>query len=220
MKKILLFLTCLVFASSANSQLIGRKKVQLEANDKLAYVYNYLKSDTMIFKNLILPDPNTKVVMMHDAYGDPLYVLMTNEVFDSTNAQIARLSNLGIVYGLEFNLTYLSAFSWQKRKAIKNINNKYQKAITKVFNTKVKYCLMQQGSRPVKGKRILDKDSPNYGQIIPDFSVSTSDVAPSANTTPIVMPVENMKEVKKPAPAEEKPKPEPEKKVWPTTGKG
>lgn len=194
MKKILFFLCFLAFTANVHSQIFSQKKVQVKANDQLAYVFGYLKSDTMIFKNLILPDPNTKVVMMHDAFGNPLYVLMASDVFDTTNSQISRLSEIkDKIIGLEFNLTYLSAFSWQNRKDIKKIKDPYQKAITKVFNTKVKYCLMQQGSHAVNGKRITDPKSPNYGQIVPDFSteVMATEVAPTKPATPVVLtPVE------------------------------
>lgn len=200
MKKISLILLCfLAFASSTQAQIFSQKRVQLRANDQLAYVFGYLKSDDMTFKNLVLPDPETKVVLMHDAFGRPLYVLMTNSMFDSTNAQIARMpvDSAGRSIGLEFNLTYLSSFSWQSRKSIKNISNKQQKAITKVLNSKVKYCLMQQGSQAVYGVRITDKSSEYYGQIVPDFSGSTVVVKQVA--TPIGLPGGKM-EIKPPVP--------------------
>ncbi len=199
MKRIVIFFLCfLAFNITVNAQLgIFDKKVQDDANDKLAYVFDYLKSDTMLFKNLILPDPNTKVVLMHDAFGRPLYVLITSEVFDSVNSQIAAISQGDQLLGLEFNLTYLSAFSWQKRKDIKKISNRYQKAITKVFNEKVKFCLMQQGSHTVKGVRIIDKNSPLYGQKIPDFTDAGSEAVVKKSNTPVAPPIEKTKVTEK-----------------------
>jgi hypothetical protein len=196
MKKVVLLLCIFAIAMIADAQPFKRKITQKEANDKLAYVFGYLKSDTMTFKNMVLPDPNTKVVMMHDVYGNALYVLITSEVFDTTNAQISRLSEREGIYGLEFTLTYLSSFSWQNRKSIRKIDDPYQKAITKVFNTKVKYCLMQQGAQEVRGRRILDPKLSNYGKIVPDFSLnpgSTNAVAAKKTNTPAISSDEKKK---------------------------
>jgi hypothetical protein len=215
MKKIAILIGFLAFTIGVNAQILKifrEKKVQEQSNDKLGYVFGYLKSDTMIFKSLMLRDTTMKVVMMHDVFGDPLLVLLAGDVFDSTNSQIRQLSVVkDKIIGLEFNLTYLDDFSWQSKKKIRNIDDRYQKAMTKVFNSKVKYCLMQQSSHAVFGKRILDQKSPNYGQIIPDFgaevTVDNKQVTTSEKKiteTPVAPPVDKKTTEKEKAKAEKK----------------
>lgn len=195
MKKIITVLAIALCSKSASAQIFGQTKIQDEANSKLAYVFRYLVSDTMILKNFMLKDTTMKLCLMSDGLGKPLYALMSREDFNSCNESITTFAKEGILQGVEFNLTYLEEFSWQKRGIINSLKDPYQKKMTKVFNSKVKYLVMQKSAGAVKGKRILDEKNANYGQIVPDFGTSTS-TQPADDTPKGTKALENKTETK------------------------
>jgi hypothetical protein len=174
MKRILLMVLIAVMGiHTASAQIFGKKKkTQEEATDVLAYTFSYLKSDTLRYKTLMLRDTSLTIGMLHDNKGNPMYVIMPRTEIDSINLKIKRMASdpqYGIL-GLEFNLTYIEDFSYQSMETIKDIKDKYQKNMTKTFNKKIKYILMQQSPRAVRGKRIVDPKDKNYGKVVPDFT--------------------------------------------------
>lgn len=172
MKKLIIVLIFICIGKYGSAQLFGGKKIQEKANDKLAYAWNYLKSDTLVYKTLMLKDTSLTVAMLHDIKGNPLFAIMPRALIDSTNSSIGSLAShpeYGIM-GLEFNISLVEDFSYQKKRDIKNIKDPYQRNMTKTFNKKIKYILMQQSPRAVIGKRITKESDPNYGKIVPDFS--------------------------------------------------
>jgi hypothetical protein len=181
MKKIIVLLVVMASCFSVNSQIwpFSDKKVQDQANDKLGYVYDYLRSDSIVLKSIMLRDTTMRIGMMHDALGAPLLVILSKVDFDNINEQVEAYAADSAIVGLEFHLTYMDNFSWVTKKELKKINDPYQKKMTKVFNDKVKYILMQKGSRAVNGKRIVNPASPYYGQIIPDFGSIEENIEPT-----------------------------------------
>ena len=60
--------------------------------------------------------------------------------------------------------------------------------MTKTFNKKVKYILMQQSAHAVKGKRVTNPQLANYGKIVPNFDEplpvsNASPAKPAVDTT-------------------------------------